>query len=182
MFARFIVLVQVFSGQIPWSTLPDAEVIVRKSKGETVPIPDSVFRPLVPLIQRCLDIPEKRPSFVEILGALRSVSGLPWVLPPSVQESLRWQKIDVLPTTEKVFEVKEGETGVRVAELGFAMPLHKPIVDAIRGRCGKLNITRIFLLDNPALFSAFEKKITLHKAQLETTYFRSHDFKEKERK
>lgn len=179
----------MFSGEFPWATTAALEIVARKIKGTPIPIPASInLQPsIAALIARCLDRPDKRPSFAEISDILRGFSGLPWLLAPAVHESLRWSKLDTLPVTAAKMELKEAAelaTGVRVAELGVAIPSHKQMIDTIKARCGDLGkkATRVFVIDNPRLRAAFQEKISLLKAQLETTFFQAHDFKERERK
>lgn len=191
----------MFSGEIPWSNVPGHEIIANKLKGRSVPISEALRSSLSPvcaeivaLINRCLDVAARRPSFAQITDRLRSLAGLPWILPPALHESLHWAKLDTLPKTAKMMaEAKDrdeaaavGDVAVRVAELGMAMAAHKACVDTISARCGELlkqhTVTRIFLISNPRLRAAFIEKISLLKAQLEATFFQVHAFKEKERK
>lgn len=154
-------------------------------KGKPVPT-DHIFKPAAHLIARCVDVPDRRPSFEELNRSLRAIAGLPWILPPAVHEEIRWGKLESLPEAQKRVELKQGleSVGARVGELGFAMKAHEQAILMVKNRCGAFarKITRIFIIDNALLRGAFQDKIDLLKVQLDTTYFSAPEYKEKERK
>lgn len=179
-FSFGIVLFELCTRELPYPDASDDTICAAVKAGERMKIPDNVPPDFQELITACWSADAAaRPNMIaivlrldDILARLQQADApkaipvastpaveYPWTLSASLRDTCSWKE----------------EGGVRLAELDCSVPAQRAQFDALKDQCRDVSVTRVLVVDNPALEARFNAQLLVLQRLCAESAFRPSD-------